>query len=258
MASKRMFSKQAVRTDRYLDMPLTAQAVYFHLNMEADDDGFIGSKKRILSMIGASQEDYNCLVENGYILEFESGIIVITHWNIHNTIQKDRYKPTIYQDELSTLLKDCNKVYTKRFQNGSNMETQYSVDKNRLDIDKNSVSVESCGTHTHGTFNNVFLTDKEYQQLKTDYPNIADDIINQLSENIKAGKENGITGHIGRLYTYARNYNPNYKPKNEPGHKPSYDIDLAINKSKNIDPKKTKRESPPNKYISEQESFSKD
>ena len=112
MASKRMFSLSVIDSDYFLDMPLTAQALYFHLSMRADDDGFVNSVKKIKRMTGASDDDLKILISKGFIITFESGLIVITHWKMHNCIQKDRYKKTIYEDELA-MLKIINKyVYT--------------------------------------------------------------------------------------------------------------------------------------------------
>jgi hypothetical protein len=90
--------------------------------MRADDDGFIGNPKRIKSLIGASDDDLKLLIVKRFILAFEDGVIVIKHWKMHNTIQKDRYTPTTYQDELSMLLLKGNKSYS--FNTGNTMETK--------------------------------------------------------------------------------------------------------------------------------------
>lgn len=157
MAEKRMFSKQIIDSDAFLDMPLSTQALYFHLNMRADDDGFIDSPKKIMKMIGCSGDDLKILLGKRYILSFESGVIVIKHWRIHNTLQKDRYKETAYLEEKSLLELKKNKSYTENrglinvssemfpncIQNVSKMETQIRLDKNRLD--KNSIDKDiSC------------------------------------------------------------------------------------------------------------------
>jgi hypothetical protein len=145
MAEKRMFSKQIIDSDAFLDMPLSAQALYFHLAMRADDDGFIDNPKKIQKIVNASIDDLKLLLMKRYILSFDSGVIVIKHWRIHNTIQRDRYKPTVYSDELSELKIKENKsyteankdLYTECIQNGNTLETQIRLDKNRLD--KNSI-----------------------------------------------------------------------------------------------------------------------
>lgn len=112
MANKRMFNIKIVDSDAFLDMPLSTQALYFHLNMRADDDGFIGNPKRIQRLIGCSDDDLKLLLVKRFILAFEDGVIVIKHWKLHNTIQKDRYTPTVYQDELKALGIKANKAYT--------------------------------------------------------------------------------------------------------------------------------------------------
>lgn len=145
MARKRMFSKQITDSDSFMDMPLSSQALYFHLNMNADDDGFVNSPKRISRMIGASDDDLKLLIAKKFIIPFESGIVVVKHWRMHNTIQKDRYTPTVYTEEKEMLIEKENKAYslleTECIQNGNKMYTQTRQDKNRLD--KNSVVVNS-------------------------------------------------------------------------------------------------------------------
>lgn len=112
MGKHRMFSLDVVNSDAFLDMPLSAQALYFHFGMRADDDGFVPNPRRIQAYIGASMDDLKLLAAKRFILTFDSGIIVIKHWRLHNYIRKDRYKPTLYQDEKKTLFIKRNGVYT--------------------------------------------------------------------------------------------------------------------------------------------------
>lgn len=112
MANKAIFSKTIIDTDAFLEMPATTQNLYFHLNMHADDDGFIGNPKRIARMIGASDDDFKILIAKKFIIVFESGVIVIKHWRIHNTLSKMRYKETSYLDEKSQLLIKENNAYS--------------------------------------------------------------------------------------------------------------------------------------------------
>lgn len=112
MARKRMFSILIVDSDAFLDMPLSAQALYFHLNMRADDDGFIGNAKRIQRMIGSNDDDLKLLIGKRFLIPFEDGVLVIKHWRIHNTIQTDRYTPTVYAEEKLMLSEKDNKAYT--------------------------------------------------------------------------------------------------------------------------------------------------
>lgn len=113
MAARRMFAQTIIDSDAFLDMPTSTQALYFHLCMRADDDGFLNNPKRIQRMVGASDDDLRLLLAKRFILAFESGVIVIKHWKIHNYIQSDRYKPTIYQEEKSKLQIKQNKAYTE-------------------------------------------------------------------------------------------------------------------------------------------------
>ena len=114
MSEKRMFTQKIIDSDPFLDMPLSTQALYFHLNMRADDDGFINNPKKIQRMIGASEDDLKLLILKRFVIGFESGVIVIKHWRMHNTLKSDRYRPTQYQDELAMLDIKENKSYTER------------------------------------------------------------------------------------------------------------------------------------------------
>ena len=104
MADRRMFTQKIIDSDAFLDMPMSSQALYFHLNMRADDDGFINNPKKVLRMIGASEDDLKLLIAKRFVLAFENGVIVIKHWRMHNLIRKDRYHPTQYQEELQSLV----------------------------------------------------------------------------------------------------------------------------------------------------------
>ena len=143
MAQRRMFSKKITETDRFLEMPLSSQALYFHLNMGADDEGFIDKAKTIQRTIGASDDDMKLLIAKGFLIPFESGVVVIRHWRIHNYIQADRFQATIHQNEKEQLDFDKSKIAAVKpldqcIQNVSKMDTQVrlgedSLDKDRLD-----------------------------------------------------------------------------------------------------------------------------
>ncbi len=143
MAERRMFTKTIIDSDAFLDMPLSTQALYFHLAMRADDDGFLNNAKKITRVIGANQNDYDLLLAKRFIIQFEDGICVIKHWRMHNYIQKDRYKPTVYQDKKQLLGMKKNKSYTlnKAFfteciQDVYSLESQVRLGKDRLGKDK--------------------------------------------------------------------------------------------------------------------------
>ena len=112
MAERRMFAKTIVTSDAFLDMPHSARCLYFTLGMFADDDGFVNNPKSIMRQTSATVDDMNLLIAKKFVLAFDSGVIVIKHWRIHNYIQSDRYHATKYQDEKSLLGVDENKAYT--------------------------------------------------------------------------------------------------------------------------------------------------
>ena len=114
MADKRMFSNAIIGSDVFLDMPLSAQALYIHLSMNADNEGFVGSPKNIQRMIGATDEDMKALLDKRYILSFPSGIIVIKHWYINNNIRQDQAKKTTYLEEKDSLMLDGKQAYTEK------------------------------------------------------------------------------------------------------------------------------------------------
>ena len=136
MAQRRMFSRKITESDQFLDMPMSAQSLYFHINMQADDDGFVGNVKTIKRMIGASDDDLKLLIAKQFLIPFETGIVVIRDWKIHNYIQKDRYTETFYQQEKAQLETVENKQYQKMdtecIQNVSSLDTQVRLGKDRL------------------------------------------------------------------------------------------------------------------------------
>ena len=129
MAERRMFAKRIIDSDAFLDMPLSTQSLYFHLSMRADDEGFINNPKRIQRMIGASDDDCKLLIAKGFILVFETGVIVIKHWKIHNYIQKDRFKPTICSEEKKEIVTEKDGTYTQCTRNGYDSDTQVRIGK---------------------------------------------------------------------------------------------------------------------------------
>ena len=112
MANKRMFNRSVVRSDAFLEMPLSTQALYFQLGLEADDDGFCSAPKTICRLIGANQNDYDILVAKGFLIQFEDGVVVIKHWLMNNGIRKDRYKETEYLEHKKELYLKPNNAYT--------------------------------------------------------------------------------------------------------------------------------------------------
>lgn len=147
MAERRMFTKRITESDAFLDMPSSTQMLYFHFSMNADDDGFVNNPKKIQKMCGASDDDFKLLIAKSFIILFDSGIIVIKHWKMHNYIQADRYRPTDYVEEKSMLGIKSNKAYTLDV---SKMDTEciqngyigkVSIDKDSKEKDSKEESV---------------------------------------------------------------------------------------------------------------------
>lgn len=111
MAERRMFAKTIIDSDAFLDMPVTARLLYYDLAMRADDDGFVNSPKKIMRMVGASQDDLSILVLRKFIIPFDNGVVVIKHWRIHNYIRKDTYNETPYKEQKACLELDENNAY---------------------------------------------------------------------------------------------------------------------------------------------------
>lgn len=139
MAQKRMFSLHVVDTDKFMDMSTSAQALYFHLGMHGDDDGFVSSPRKIARAAGCNDDDMRLLAAKGFIIPFDSGVVVITDWKINNTLKNDRYQSTIYQEEMAMLQNDASGKYMissgvvpERFQNGSNSEPQHNITKHNI------------------------------------------------------------------------------------------------------------------------------
>ena len=209
VAERRMFAKTIIDSDAFLDMPLSTQALYFHLSMRADDDGFINNPKKIQRMVGCGDDDIKLLIAKRFILVFDSGVIVIKHWKIHNYIQKDRYKKTVDQEERAQLGMQENRAYTmldtECIHNASEMETQVRLGKVRLgkeSIGEGSVRGEQeiidapaalppadseeekkPVKHKYGEYKNVLLTDEEYAKLQELLPDLPARI-ERLSEYI--------------------------------------------------------------------------
>lgn len=191
MAERRMFAKTIIDSDAFLDMPLSSQALYFHLSMRADDDGFINNPKKIQRMVGSSEDDLKLLIAKRFIIAFESGVIVIKHWKIHNYIQKDRYKPTLYQEEKSILTNKNNNSYiveTDCIHDGYSLETQVRLGKDRLELGKDRKDITPSqpkatpARHKYGEYKNVLLSDQELEKLKSEFPSDWQKRIENVSE----------------------------------------------------------------------------
>ena len=153
MGKRRMFSPDVVGTDHFLEMPSSTQLLYFHLGMEADDDGFLASPKKVITYTNGAADDLKLLITKGYVIPFESGVIVIRHWKINNLIKGDRYKETMCKTEKSLLKVDDSNIYylPELIWNpdGTQTEPQVRLGKVRLDKENNNaqngIECDSCG-----------------------------------------------------------------------------------------------------------------
>ena len=210
MAKKRMYSNAVTDSDAFIEMSSAAQALYFHLNQGADDDGFNNQIQLAMLKAHASTDDLKILMAKNFVIRFESGVIVIKHWRLHNTLRKDRYTPTNYQEELSMLGIKDNGAYTlgcqvvaERLPDGCP-----SIDKNRLvEVSVVEDSIEASPPkptrHKYGLYENVLLTDEEYEKLVAEFPHDYRDRIERLSEYI-ASKGAKYKSHLATIRAWAK------------------------------------------------------
>lgn len=202
MAKKRMFSQQITESDAFISMPLSTQALYFHLSLNADDDGFINSPKRIQRMIGASDDDLKLLIAKNFIIPFESGVVVVKHWRINNYIRSDRYVPTVYTEEKNMLIEKKNHAYSLKNQQGIPVGIpMVSIDKNRLD--KNRLNNSSSRSGKINLLN--MLTPEETSMLFSLYED-ADYLIDEVEADINRRMKGG---EIENFYRYVVGYATN-------------------------------------------------
>lgn len=141
-----MFAKTIIDSDAFLDMPHSTQLLYFHLSMRADDEGFINNPKSIMRNTKCNEDDLKLLALKKFIIPFESGVVVIKHWKIHNYIAKDRFKETKYKEERALLSLDENNSYTNCIQDVYKMDTQVRLGKDSIGKDNinNSANAPRC------------------------------------------------------------------------------------------------------------------
>ena len=177
MANRRMFSLDVVDTDKFLDMPASSQNLYFHLGMRADDDGFVSSPKKITKIVNCATDDLNVLISRGFVLSVGNGIVVITNWKQNNYLQKDRYRPTIYQDEKALLI-ETNGVYNLNpecIHTVSKLETQERIEKDRdsKDIPSAPDDKSPCaGSFLLNDGTSYEITENDVENFQQLYPGI--------------------------------------------------------------------------------------
>ena len=218
MAERRMFAKTIIDSDAFLEMPTTSQLLYFHLAMRADDDGFVNKPKSLMRMVGCKDDDLKLLFVKKFLIPFESGVVVIKHWKIHNYIRKDTYTETKYKEEKATLELDENSAYRiadttplqLRDESVTSPSTQVRLGKDRLGEGSIGESDEDMNVptkpirHKYGAYNNVLLTDEEMLKLRDEFPRDWDERVERLSEYIAStGKK--YKSHLATIRSWARN-----------------------------------------------------
>lgn len=216
MAERRMFAKTIIDSDAFLEMPTTSQLLYFHLAMRADDDGFVNKPKSLMRMVGCKDDDLKLLFVKKFLIPFESGVVVIKHWKIHNYIRKDTYTETKYKEEKSTLELDENSAYRLaessplqlRDESVTSPSTQdrlgkVSTGKDSVGEDIEEVKPPKPTRHKYGYYEQVLLTDEDYQKLKEEFPHDYSERIARLDEYIAStGKK--YKNHLATIRSWAR------------------------------------------------------
>lgn len=211
-----MFAKTIIDSDPFTEMPLSSQALYFHLGMRADDDGFLNNPKKICREIGASYDDLKILIAKRFVLEFESGVVVIKHWRMQNSIRADRYKPTLCENEKSLLELKENGAYTERRPYGNHLATAWQPDGNQsatvspqYSIGEDSIGKGSIDTrsniHTYTHAREAEL--REYQQsLCGDVVRMSFDEFADLFERMDGDDLGHYVDVVARSETEGRHY----------------------------------------------------
>ena len=220
MAEKRMFTNKIVESDAFLGLPFSTRCLYYGLNMNADDDGFLNSPNKIIRITGASEKDLKTLIAERFVLDFGGGIICIKHWRMHNTLKKDRYKPTQYQKEFSMLTIQEDGSYTENNRSGTIMEPErnHSIDKNSIDqisiVEEREDKENKPIRHKYGEYKNVLLSDADLEKLKNEFPQDWQKRIENLSSYI-ASTGKSYKNHLATIRNWARKETPSqYQQQN--------------------------------------------
>lgn len=190
MAERRCFTKKITESDAFLDMPVSTQCLYFHLNMNADDDGFVNNPRKLQRMVGCTDDDLKLLIAKNFLLVFDTGVIVIKHWRMHNTLRNDRYHPTDYKEEYERLgIKEngsytfkkeagnqlatdlqptCNQLATNLQPSGNQLATNWQPNGNHLETEHN-ITKHNITKHKYGEYQHVLLSDDELDKLKAKF-----------------------------------------------------------------------------------------
>lgn len=169
-----MFDRAIIDTDKFMDLPMSTKAIYFLLGMEADDEGFV-SYKKVIRIHGGNDDDVKVLTAKGFLIAFNSGVVVITDWNSNNYLNQSRIKPTEYQKERQQLLLTEQGKY--EFNTCSTSIEESSIEENR--IEENSIeesSVEKRRTPKEEA-DSFFKEEEPYQELLTAFSKDKDKVV---------------------------------------------------------------------------------
>lgn len=224
MAERRMFTKKVTDDDNFMALSSSAQALYLHLAMSADDDGFCNQASISMFKAHASVQDLQALLEKRYIYQFENGVIVIKHWRMANALRKDRYTPTNFQEELAQLdIKDngayswlpsgCQVVAKRLPQDriGKDRIGKVSLGEDSIENISGSDEPKKPTKHKYGEYNNVLLTDEELEKLKDEYPDWQERIERLSSYVASTGKK--YKSHYATIRNWARKETPKQEQK---------------------------------------------
>lgn len=209
MAERRMMAKSVIDTDQFMDMPATAQNLYFHLLLRADDDGFLSNVKQVQRMTGNKDDDLKILFAKQYLIPFESGVVVIKHWKIHNYIQKDRYHPSRLPEKEEVEVNNYGEWEKKSVSSVSNMYPDciqhVSIGKDRLGKDRLGKDRKDIkpSRHRYGEYKNVLLSDADVEKLKNEFPNDWEGRIERLSAYM-ASTGKSYKNHLATIRNWAR------------------------------------------------------
>ncbi len=218
MAVKRMFSSSVTETDNFLELPLKSQALYFHLGMQGDDDGFVANPRAIIRSIGCTARDLKPLEAAGYVISFPSKVLVITDWKVNNNLRNDRYKPTAFQNELAQLKESTNKRYiltslgiptgnqmdTIGIPSDNQVTTQHSIAEHSLERSSKKAATTAADSRTDSDLAGIV---QHFQEVIGTFPRSALDKLQRYRDSIpaevicKAFDEAAESGH--RSWKYA-------------------------------------------------------
>lgn len=221
IASKRMFDKEVINTDGFLDLPMEAKALYFLLGMEADDEGFINPKK-VIRLYGGTEDSIKILILKGFIIPFESGVVVITDWKRNNWLDKRRIKETIYLDEKSMI--NYNEMTNKYeyLASAKQMLRENRIEENR--IEENRIDDDEDNIYTYYENNIGVLTPRQYE--------IINNYLNEFNKKIIKEAINRASDNNGKTFKYVEAILKSWKQK---GYKSLEDIQNELKNKKDKD-----------------------